>query len=579
MDEALRDAALAWRRDDPDPDTRAELDALMARADAGDAAAEADLRDRFDGELAFGTAGLRGVLGAGPTRMNRRVALRSTAGLLAHLAAEVPEAKARGLVVGYDGRRLSREMAEDAAAVALGAGFRVFLFDRVIPTPVVAFAAVDRRAAAAVVITASHNPPAYNGYKVYWENGAQIVSPIDAGIAAAIESVGPVRALPRGDVVDAIPLGDALEARYLARVAALQLHPEVPRALQIVYTALHGVGDRLCRAALAGAGFASVHSVPEQAEPDGAFPTVAFPNPEEEGAMDLALALAAREGAELVLANDPDADRLAVATRLDDGTYRMLTGNDVGIALADYLLSEGASEGRRAVINSIVSSPCLGRVAAAHGARWEQVLTGFKWISNRALELEAAGERVVLGYEEALGYSIGDVVRDKDGIGAAVVMAELVAWLKAQGRTLASYLDDLARAHGLFLSRQVSLVRPGPEGAATIRAHMERVRAEPPAALGRFAVAARSDALTGVRVDVASEAESTLALPEGDVLSFELVGGHRVMLRPSGTEPKLKLYFDVRVEPADGEAVEEARARGEATLDHLVAAVEALVAE
>jgi phosphomannomutase len=574
--EELRETARAWASDDPDPSTREELERLLHEG------ASAELEDRFAGSLQFGTAGLRGLLGAGPNRMNRKVVLRATAGLCRYLLETTPDAAARGIAIGYDGRRLSREMAEDAATVVCGMGMRAYTFEHVVPTPLLAFTCLETNAAAGIVVTASHNPPDYNGYKVYWGNGAQIIPPHDEGIAARIAQVGAVDTIPRMPVAEAREsgrlrvLGAETERRYLDGVRALQVHPELPRDLRIAYTALHGVGERLLRQALDEAGFTDVHSVAEQAEPDGGFPTVAFPNPEEKGAMDMVLALARERGAELVLANDPDADRLAVAVPDGRGGFVQLSGNEVGCLLAHYLLDQGRAEDARLVVNTIVSSPMLGAIARAHGAQSEQTLTGFKWIANRALE-RAPSARFVLGFEEALGYTVGTLVRDKDGIGTAVAFADLAAWCRSRGRTLLEELEESWRRYGMYLSRQVSKTLPGAEGRRRITGMMARVRSAPPRSLAGLAVEAVLDLELGERRDAEGRA-SPSGLPKGDVIALELAGDHRVMLRPSGTEPKIKFYFDVRVDVADGEAIGDARARGNQLVDELVGAFEAALA-
>jgi phosphomannomutase len=576
IDEELRRAVLAWRDDDPDESTRRELDELLEKGD------EDELRDRFSQELEFGTAGLRGLLGAGPNRMNRRVALRATAGVVAWVKKNVPDAAARGVAIGYDGRRLSREIALDVAEVVCGAGFRAYVFDHVVPTPVLAFTAIDRHTAAAVMVTASHNPPQYNGYKVYWENGAQIIPPHDEGIAGEIARIESVARLPRVSRDDAmkkgllVVLGDDLERRYLDAVRALAVHPETPRDLRIAYTALHGVGERFARAALAEAGFTSVYSVKEQAEPDGRFPTVDFPNPEEKGAMDLVLALAKKEGADLVLANDPDADRLAVAVRDHDGRYVTLTGNEVGCLLAHYLLSSG-SGGGRFVLSSIVSSPWLADIAHAHGAHFEHTLTGFKWIANEAMRIEKErGLTFVMGYEEALGYTVGTLVRDKDGVSAAALVADMAAWCKSRGKTLLDEREIAWRKYGMFLSGQVAVVLPGAEGKARIEAVMRGLREEPPASLAGLDVLAVTDLERGTRT-AKGGAATELAYAPTPLVILETEGGHRIMARPSGTEPKIKLYFDVRVEIAEGEPIAAARARGEKTLASVTDAFQSYV--
>jgi phosphomannomutase len=571
IDEELKRRALAWRDDDPDEETRAEIDRLIAEGDAD------GLRARFSGDLQFGTAGLRGIIGAGPNRMNRRVVLRATAGLVAWVKEQVPDAAERGVAIGFDGRTKSRRFAQDVAEIVCGAGLKAWTFDHVVPTPVLAFAALDRNAAAAVMVTASHNPPAYNGYKVYWENGAQIIPPHDGEIAKRIAAVESVSALPEVSREEALAsgqlviLGEELERRYLDGVRALALSPDAPRDLTIAYTALHGVGDRFTRAALADSGFERVYSVPEQAEPDGSFPTVEFPNPEEKGAMDLVLALAREQGADLVLANDPDADRLAVAIRDGDGKYEMLTGNDVGCLLAHYVLSQSEGDDRM-VLSSIVSSPWLGDIAEAHGAYFQHTLTGFKWIANEAIRLEKErGLRFAMGYEEAIGYTIGTLVRDKDGVSAAAVFADFAAWCKAQGRNVLEERELCYRRYGMFLSSQRAIVLPGAEGAERIRGIMKQLAAEPPKAVGALAVKAFSDLGARTRTDARGEV-TELDYPTSDVLLFELEGGHRIMARPSGTEPKIKFYFDARVSIGEGEAVDAATARGESLLEEMVSA-------
>ena len=584
----LRARAEAWLADDPSPDDSAELRALL------DAENWTEIADRFAGRLEFGTAGLRGVIGAGPNRMNLAVVRGATAGLLAYLRETTPNAEARGLVVGFDGRRLSREFAREVVEVAVGAGFVARTFDHVVPTPVVGFACKELNAAAAVMVTASHNPPEYNGYKVYWGNAAQIIPPHDEGIARCIDAVGSLAKVPRTAFDEAIASGRAailpasLEDRYHETIQRLVVKPGVRRDLPIVYTALHGVGDAPTRRALRTAGFTRVESVAEQAEPDGRFPTVRFPNPEEAGAMDLVLALAKKTNAELVIANDPDADRLALAVRAGEGhdqpgSYVQLTGNEVGCLLGSYLLEHApygrATEGKGpVVVSSLVSSPMIGAIAEAHGARWEETLTGFKWIANRSLDLVAEGYRFVMGYEEALGYTVSDVVRDKDGVSAALVAADMTAFHASEGRTLLDALDLLARKHGLFVSRQVSVTMKGKEGAAAIAAIMSKVRKSPPRQLGAHAVLAVRDLEARTKTWSDGRVEP-LAFLSSNVISLELEGGHRVMLRPSGTEPKIKYYFDVREAVGGREHMKSARGRAERTLGALVEAFMPLVSD
>ncbi len=533
-------AAHAWIAGDPDPMTRVELAEVVTSGDMG------ALEDLMGETLRFGTAGIRGEVGAGSNRMNRATVIRATAGLAAHLVAT-----GRGggtVIVGFDGRPDSRRFAEDTVGVLRAAGLGVRFFPDVAPTPLVAFTLARLGGAAAVVVTASHNPPEDNGYKVYDANGAQIIPPTDAEIAAAIERVGPAVGVPRvGDALGGPgALGPDAEDAYVAAVLEFRGTPPPADPVSVVYTAMHGVGGRLAMRLLDAAGHAGVTPVPEQFEPDGAFPTVAFPNPEEPGALDLATALASEIDADVVLANDPDADRLAVCVPVAGG-WRQLTGNEVGVLLADQVLERTAGE-RRAVVSSIVSSPMLGAVAAHHGAHWETTLTGFKWICNAGLDLEAQGMRFLYGYEEALGYTIGPVVRDKDGMSAAVWAADLAAEAKAAGETLVDRLARLYVRDGLWVSHLHGIVRPGAEGHAAIAAAMERVHGAAPDRLGGLAVTGATDYREGA-------AQRSRCLPAAPLVAFDLEGGSRVLVRPSGTEPKLKIYADVRATVASAEEV------------------------
>ncbi|TIC84279.1 phospho-sugar mutase [Nocardioides sp. GY 10127] len=543
---ALLEQARAWAAGDPDPETRAELEALVATVEGRqDEAAVADLADRFDGTLEFGTAGLRGALGAGPNRMNRVVVGRAAAGLAAYLLAEGAGPRS-SVVVGYDARRNSDVFARDTCEIVEAAGLRALLLPRPLPTPLVPFAIRDLGCVAGVMVTASHNPPQDNGYKVYLGDGSQIVPPADAGIAARIAEVGDLAGVPRSDGWRT--LDEAVVDRYLDRVA--ELVGDGPRDLSVVYTPLHGVGAAPVAQVLEQAGFAAAQVVPEQEEPDPAFPTVAFPNPEEPGAMDLALALAARTDADLVVANDPDADRCAAAVPTDAG-WRMLRGDEVGALLAHHLLSRGASG---TLATSIVSSQLLGRMAAAAGMPFADTLTGFKWIGRV--------EGLAFGYEEALGYCCDpESVKDKDGVSALLLLCELAAALKAEGRTLLDVLDDLARTHGLHATDQLS-VRVA--DLSLISDAMARLRATPPTDLGGLAVE-RADDL----------AEGSADLPPTEGLRYWLADGARVVVRPSGTEPKLKAYLEVVVPVTDlgdvggddEDAVEAARVAAATRLD------------
>jgi phosphomannomutase len=552
-----------WLARDPDPETRAELEALVAAGDVG------ELRARFAGRLEFGTAGLRGVVGAGPTRMNRVVIRETSAGLAAWVLEAQPDARARGVVVGFDGRLHSASFARECAATLAAAGLPVFLAAEGLPTPACAFAVTALGAAAGVVITASHNPPEYNGYKVFWRDGAQIIPPHDAGIVAAIEvaAQAPLPALALEHPLIQ-PLPGEVRERYLAGVAGLvgEQDREARAGLRIAYTPLHGVGARWTEAALAQAGFPQVHTVAAQREPDGHFPTVRFPNPEEPGAMDALLALAQAVGADLALANDPDADRLAAAAP-DEGRWRVLTGNQIGALLGDQALAKAPREGA-SVGTTIVSSQLLGRMAEAAGVECYETLTGFKWIANGALAREARGGRFLFGYEEALGYTVGSLVRDKDGVSAAACFAALAASLRAQGETLWGRLRALYAAYGLFVTDQRSLpLRPGdaPLGQALRGAHITHI--------GGRAVTAYADLERQLKIS--GDATEALTLPQSDVQTWWLEGGARVIVRPSGTEPKVKCYYEVCGQWRDGEPFAEAEARAQAELSALMDAHQA----
>ncbi|HEY8982163.1 MAG TPA: phospho-sugar mutase [Streptomyces sp.] len=523
MQDDLLARARTWLAEDPDPETREELAKLL---DSGDTA---ELTTRFTGTLQFGTAGLRGELGAGPMRMNRTVVIRAAAGLAAYLKKKGdPNAL---VVIGYDARHKSADFARDTAAVMTGAGLRAAVLPRPLPTPVLAYAIRHLGAAAGVEVTASHNPPRDNGYKVYLGDGSQIVPPADSEIAAEIAAIASLHDVPRPD--DGWEtLDDAVLEAYLARTDEV-LAPKSPRTARTVYTPMHGVGRDVLLAAFSRAGFPEPTLVPEQADPDPDFPTVSFPNPEEPGAMDLAFAKARETTPDLVIANDPDADRCAVAVP-DAGDWRMLRGDEVGALLAAHLVARGA---QGTFAESIVSSSLLGRIAEHAGLPYEETLTGFKWI--------ARVEGLRYGYEEALGYCVDpEGVRDKDGITAALLITELASELKEQGRTLLDLLDDLAVTHGLHATDQLS-VRV--QDLTLIADAMRRLRETPPTTLAGLTITKAEDLTQG-----------TDKLPPTDGLRYTLDGA-RVIVRPSGTEPKLKCYLEVVIPVADHSALPAAR--------------------
>lgn len=532
------DAARAWIAQDPDPVTRAELEALVARAEAGDASAADDLASRFAGRLAFGTAGLRGELGAGPMRMNRVLVGQAAAGLAAYLRGREPNPT---VVLGYDGRHNSRIFAEDSAAIMAGAGVEAIILPRALPTPVLAFAVRHLGASAGVMVTASHNPARDNGYKVYLgggDQGAQIVPPADGEIAAEIERAALVPFGERTLGTTVRVADESVVDAYVARTA--EVATAEPRPLRYVYTPMHGVGLEVAERVFAEAGFAAPILVERQAQPDPEFPTVAFPNPEEPGAMDLAFEAARTSNADLVIANDPDADRVAVGVPdpRAEGGWRRLSGNEIG-----WLLGWRAARQHDAgtLACSLVSSPALREIARVHGLGFTETLTGFKWISR--------APNLVYGYEEALGYLVDPgKVRDKDGISAAVAVLSLFSELEAAGETLESHLDRFALEFGAFASAQISI---RVADLALIPAAIARLRGNPPAQVGGFPVEGVDDFALGVD-----------GFPLSDILRIRLAGGGRVIVRPSGTEPKLKCYLDAT--SGEGTATERRRAAQDA---------------
>ena len=557
-------AVREWIAADPDEDDRAELAELLSRAEEGEAEAQAELDDRFSSFLQFGTAGLRGTMAAGPFRMNTAVVRKAAAGLSSYL-----RKKAGGgafVVVGYDARRNSRKFAEDTAAIATAAGLRAAILPRALPTPILAYAVRALGADAGVMVTASHNPARDNGYKVYLGGrsadedgrGVQLVPPADAEIAREIEATGPAAGIPLASGYATV--GEELVDSYVAECAALA--PAGPRDLRIVYTAMHGVGAQIMRRVFAAAGFHDVVEVAEQCEPDPDFPTVAFPNPEETGALNLAIATARRVGADLVVASDPDADRCSAAVP-DGDEWRQLSGDEIGSILGEQAAQKlerpaaahpgGAPENPGGVLaNSIVSSRLLGRIAAAHGAKHRETLTGFKWI--------ARVHDIAYGYEEAIGFCVNPAaVRDKDGMSAGILLASVAAGLAASGSSLLGELDRLYALHGVFFTAPVT-VRV--DDLSIIGRTMEKVRSEPPSSLVGSPVVGALD-LSGGTED----------LPPTDAIVWHTQAGDRVVIRPSGTEPKVKCYLEV-CEPVEG-GLDSAKEAAASRLEALKADVSA----
>ncbi len=552
-DSELVERARAWAEDDPDPETRAELLELVERG------ALTELAERMAPELDFGTAGLRGAVGAGPARMNRAVVVRAARALAEHWS---EHGRGAGVVVGRDARLSSAALAEAAAGVVLGAGHSVYWFEDPVPTPLVAFAARVLGATGAIAITASHNPREDNGLKAYGPDAMQLVAPADMDVARRREALPGAAKIPcvslaaaRANGAGLFVIGRELEERYLAELEARLPEASNERALRIAYTPLHGVGRALLLRALARRGFSDVHVVPEQAEPDGRFPTTPKPNPEEPGTLERVLELGTRVGADLAVANDPDADRLAAAVADETGELRGLSGNELGVLLADFVLERAPKRPQPLLVTSIVSTPLLEQVALERGARFERTLTGFKWIWLAAQALEASeAVRFAFGCEEALGYSTGSLVRDKDGISAAVFLCELAARCRAEGTTLLGRLEALFRRHGAWASAQRSLVRPGASGISEIRDMVDRLAAAPPEVVAGTRLSAFCDYRNGAD-------RRPVWLGRAALLELTLGPGLRVLVRPSGTEPKLKIYADAREPVQAGESGLDAAAR------------------
>ena len=559
---AYRETYEKWLRDfADDAQTVQELQAI-----AGD---EREIEDRFYTELSFGTAGMRGVLGAGTNRMNLYNVRRATRGFADYIAAGDPSYKERGVVIAYDSRRMSPEFARAAALVLCHEGVRVYLFDALRPVPILSFAVRHLHAVAGIVITASHNPPQYNGYKVYWEDGAQMPPEY------ADQVLERIRACTYQDAVEMDEaqakaagllriIGDKeVDDAYIARVKTLCVQPELMKragkALKIVYTPLHGSGNKPVRRILSEIGIENVLVVKEQELPDPDFSTIKVPNPEDPAAFKLAMELADREGADCIFGTDPDCDRVGIAVKDTEGRYYLMTGNQIGCVLLYYILKSrkqlGTLPQNGAVVKSVVSTELARKIADSYGLTTYDTLTGFKFIAEKIQQFEDTGAHTfVFGFEESYGFLSSTFVRDKDGVNASLLIAEAAAWAKTQGKTLYDILMEIYALYGAYVEKVVSVTLPGKDGIEKMQGIMKRLRQNPPRALGGLNVLGVRDYLSGERTDANGE-KTALDLPKSDVLYFELEGGAWVCIRPSGTEPKIKLY----VNTASG-GMEEAQA-------------------
>ncbi|WOT04118.1 phospho-sugar mutase [Shewanella youngdeokensis] len=569
MDTQLKFRVQHWLNNDPDPMMRAQLQTLIDSDD------EVELKARFSGRLAFGTAGLRGVVGAGPQRMNRLVVQQTSAGLGAYLLSQMSDVSTRGVVIGYDGRHDSQQFAEDAATVLCGLGIKVYLTAKLIATPLVAYGVLQLGAAAGIMVTASHNPPQYNGYKVYWGNGAQIIPPHDTAIAACIEKAA-------NEKLVVMPLRSAIQCGRLqwltgefyqayrdgVNQSPLLQNQTQPRAVSLAYTAMHGVGNEMALALLHDAGFTNVYSVAAQAKPDGDFPTILFPNPEEKGAMDAVIAEAKQHNAMLACANDPDADRFAVAVRNKAGEYPMLTGDQVGALFGYYLLCH-APDNKRLTCTTIVSSSLLSKIAASLDGHCHITLTGFKWLTNVGMSEQTDDNQFLFAYEEALGYTLGSMVWDKDGLSALVGFAQLTAELVNQGLTIWNMLESIYREHGYHLNQQVNIaLKPNTKNMGNA------LRNHPPITIAGQQVISIDDLKLNKRM-FADGSEEKVHLPTSDVLVYWLENNARVIVRPSGTEPKIKCYYEVVVPMVTNDTLALVEGRAQQQMDQLIKAHQA----
>ncbi|MCL6516705.1 phospho-sugar mutase [Alicyclobacillus sp.] len=558
------------------PEMARELDALADRPE--------EIAERFGYDLEFGTGGLRGILGAGTSRMNVYTVRRATLGLARYLLSNVPDAAQRGVVIGYDCRRMSWEFARETGRVLAAAGIRAYVFRHLCPTPQLSYAVRRLHAAGGVMITASHNPPEYNGYKVYGADGGQILPDVADAITQEIEAVVDWFSIPLADPEEAktsgrwVWVGDEMDEAYVETVVGAIRQAGVEdadrQALSVVYSPLHGTGGKPVEAVLRRAGYTNLHLVVEQMQPDGEFPTTKSPNPEEPAALERALETARRVGADIAMATDPDADRVGVAVRLADGTYRLLTGNQTGGLLVDFVLSQRRAEGRLPadgiVFKTIVTSELGAAIARQYGVAVEDTLTGFKYIGERIGHYERTGAHTFLfGYEESYGYLAGDFVRDKDAVQICLLVAEMAAHHKRQGKTLADALEDLYRRAGYHAEKLISRTLPGLDGLERIRGLMARLREAPEGLVVEGETLVWTEDYEVLRRRHTDGREETIGLPRADVLRYGFAGGSWLAVRPSGTEPKIKFYLGAR---GDSEAA------CQKTLERMQRAVERVLA-
>lgn len=545
IDEIRKKAAL-WLGNEFDEETRNEVKNMMDND-------EKALVDAFYQDLEFGTGGLRGVMGAGTNRMNRYTLGMATQGLSNYLKSHAANPSSIKVAIAYDSRNNSTYFARVAADIFVANGFTAYLFESLRPTPVLSFAVRHHGCDAGVIITASHNPKEYNGYKVSWNDGGQVVSPHDRGIIDEVRKIRSVKEIASGgDQSKIIFIGEETDKKYMEEVRKLSLNSKIIKRhadMGIVYTPLHGTGYKMVPEALAMYGFTNIYPVREQSITDGSFPTLHSPNPEEPGALAMALDLAREKGADLVMATDPDADRLGIAVRKPSGEFVLLNGNQTGALLTWYIISEkkgkGELKGNEYIIKTIVTSDLLDSIAEKNGVECYNVLTGFKFFAEIMRDLEGK-KKYIGGGEESFGYLPGDYVRDKDAVSSCALIAETASWARDHGKSLWELLLDIYAEYGLYREKLVNVVRKGAEGAAEIRKMMEDFRSNPPAAIDGSKVVKINDYLLLTSADIITGKKIPLPLEKSNVLQFFLEDGTKISVRPSGTEPKIKFYFSAR---------------------------------
>ncbi|NDC77028.1 MAG: phospho-sugar mutase [Chitinophagia bacterium] len=570
MDKATLDRVQAWQSDSFDAQTRAEI-ARLAQEDP------AALEDAFYRNLEFGTGGLRGIMGVGTNRINRYTVGMATQGYANYLRKCYPDSQV-SVAIAHDSRNNSRSFAEITASVMAANGIRVYLFEELRPTPELSFAIRHLGCQGGVVCTASHNPREYNGYKAYWIDGGQLVPPHDKNVIREVEAIASVDDVKWAGGEDRITLiGRNVDEAYLDMVSSLSVHPDVierQKDLCIVYTPIHGTGIKLVPEVLNRFGFRNVHIVDRQAQPDGDFPTVVYPNPEESEAMSLGLEMARTLDADILLGTDPDADRVGIGVKDDKGEWVLLNGNQTAVLAFNYLIEARKAKGIAGptdmVVKTIVTTDMIDRIASANGVKCYNVLTGFKWIAELIREKEGV-EQYVIGGEESYGLMIGDRLRDKDAVSAVALLCEMAAYERDRGRSLYQKMQELYLAHGLFREHLVSITKKGMDGQQQIAAMMERFRADPPRSLNGVRVVRLLDYEKRESRDLLTGGIEPITLPKSNVLQFVLEDGGKVSARPSGTEPKIKFYFSVRKEVHSLDALPAAQAELDASIRAMTA--------